>query len=40
VFGEGPAEADILFVGERPGDKEDRAGRPFVGPARLMLEGA
>ncbi len=40
VFGEGPAEADILFVGEQPGDREDRAGRPFVGPAGLMLDKA
>ena len=30
VFGEGPADADIVFVGEQPGDREDRAGRPFV----------
>ena len=40
VFGEGPAEADLLFVGEQPGDREDRAGRPFVGPAGLMLDKA
>ncbi len=40
VFGEGPAEADILFVGEQPGDREDRVGRPFVGPAGLMLDKA
>lgn len=40
VFGEGPAEADILFVGEQPGDREDRAGHPFVGPAGLMLDKA
>jgi uracil-DNA glycosylase len=40
VFGEGPPEADILFVGEQPGDREDRAGRPFVGPAGLMLNRA
>ena len=40
VFGEGPAEADILFVGEQPGDREDRAGRPFVDPAGLMLDKA
>src|SRR5271166_3316959 len=40
VFGEGPAEADIIFVGEQPGDREDRAGRPFVGPAGLMLDRA
>jgi uracil-DNA glycosylase len=40
VFGEGPADADILFVGEQPGDREDRAGRPFVGPAGLMFDRA
>jgi uracil-DNA glycosylase family protein len=40
VFGEGPAEADIIFVGEQPGDREDRVGRPFVGPAGLMLDKA
>jgi uracil-DNA glycosylase len=33
VFGEGPASARIVMVGEQPGDKEDIAGRPFVGPA-------
>jgi DNA polymerase len=33
VFGEGPLDAAILFVGEQPGDQEDLAGRPFVGPA-------
>jgi DNA polymerase len=40
VFGEGPADADILFVGEQPGDREDRAGHPFVGPAGLLLDKA
>jgi uracil-DNA glycosylase len=40
VFGEGPSDADILFVGEQPGDREDRAGRPFVGPAGLLLDKA
>ncbi len=40
VFGEGPAEADIIFVGEQPGDREDRAGHPFVGPAGLILDKA
>ena len=40
VFGEGPADADLLFVGEQPGDREDRAGRPFVGPAGLMFDKA
>src|SRR5215472_1261591 len=40
VFGEGPAKAEILFVGEQPGDQEDRAGRPFVGPAGQLLDRA
>ena len=44
VFGEGPIGADLMFIGEQPGDEEDIAGRPFVGPAgRLfnqMLERA
>ena len=40
VFGEGPGEADIVFVGEQPGDREDRVGRPFVGPAGLMFDKA
>ncbi len=40
VFGEGPADAEILFVGEQPGDKEDLQGRPFVGPAGLLLDRA
>ncbi|MBV8106560.1 MAG: UdgX family uracil-DNA binding protein [Hyphomicrobiales bacterium] len=40
VFGEGPADADIIFVGEQPGDREDRVGRPFVGPAGLMFDRA
>lgn len=38
VFGEGPAQADIVLVGEQPGDKEDVAGRPFVGPAGRLLD--
>ena len=39
VFGEGPAGASCIFVGEQPGDQEDRTGKPFVGPAgRLMDE--
>lgn len=38
VFGEGPATADIVLVGEQPGDKEDLAGKPFVGPAGLLLD--
>ncbi len=40
VFGEGPRAADVLFVGEQPGDLEDRAGRPFVGPAGRVLDEA
>jgi probable DNA metabolism protein len=40
VFGEGPAEARIIMVGEQPGDQEDLAGRPFVGPAGQMLDRA
>ena len=40
VFGEGPADAKIMFVGEQPGDREDREGRPFVGPAGLLLDRA
>lgn len=40
VFGEGPLGAPIMLVGEQPGDKEDIAGRPFVGPAGEMLDRA
>lgn len=40
VFGEGAAHAKILFVGEQPGDQEDQAGRPFVGPAGKILDKA
>ena len=40
VFGEGPLDADILFVGEQPGDQEDLAGRPFVGPAGQLFDAA
>lgn len=40
VFGEGAAHAPILLVGEQPGDREDRQGRPFVGPAGHLLETA
>jgi len=40
VFGEGPVDARIMFVGEQPGDQEDLAGRPFVGPAGVMLDQA
>jgi DNA polymerase len=38
VFGEGPEGARILFVGEQPGDAEDSAGHPFVGPAGRLLD--
>jgi len=40
VFGEGPPDADLVFVGEQPGDQEDLAGRPFVGPAGRMFDKA
>jgi uracil-DNA glycosylase family protein len=40
VFGEGPARADVMFVGEQPGDYEDREGHPFVGPAGRVLDEA
>jgi uracil-DNA glycosylase len=40
VFGEGEPGAEIVFVGEQPGDKEDLAGRPFVGPAGRVLDEA
>ncbi|PWT87373.1 MAG: uracil-DNA glycosylase [Acidobacteria bacterium] len=40
VFGEGNVHAGILFIGEQPGDEEDRAGRPFVGPAGKLLDKA
>ena len=40
VFGEGPLDAKILFVGEQPGDQEDLAGRPFVGPAGQLFDAA
>ena len=40
VFGEGPQHAQIMLVGEQPGDKEDLAGKPFVGPAGNMLDRA
>ncbi len=40
VFGEGPADARLMFVGEQPGDQEDLAGRPFVGPAGQMFDRA
>jgi uracil-DNA glycosylase family protein len=38
VFGEGLKRARVMFVGEQPGDKEDRAGKPFVGPAGRELD--
>ncbi|MEJ7777718.1 MAG: UdgX family uracil-DNA binding protein [Sphingomicrobium sp.] len=40
VFGEGPLNAKLLFVGEQPGDQEDLAGRPFVGPAGQLFDEA
>jgi len=40
VFGEGPSRSQLMFVGEQPGDQEDRAGHPFVGPAGKLLDRA
>ncbi|QQR37255.1 UdgX family uracil-DNA binding protein [Devosia oryziradicis] len=40
VFGEGPEHAEVMFVGEQPGDQEDLAGKPFVGPAGQVLDRA
>jgi uracil-DNA glycosylase len=40
VFGEGPADAKLLFIGEQPGDQEDLAGKPFVGPAGQLFDRA
>jgi DNA polymerase len=40
VFGEGPRDADLMLVGEQPGDREDVAGAPFVGPAGQLLDRA
>ena len=40
VFGEGPAGARLMLVGEQPGDQEDLAGKPFVGPAGQLLRDA
>jgi DNA polymerase len=40
VFGEGAARSVAMFVGEQPGDREDREGRPFVGPAGRLLDDA
>jgi uracil-DNA glycosylase len=37
VFGEGPRSAEVIMVGEQPGDREDLAGKPFVGPAGRVL---
>src|SRR5213076_3563618 len=40
VFGEGAEHAQVMFVGEQPGDREDREGKPFVGPAGRVLDEA
>jgi DNA polymerase len=40
VFGAGPKKAQVMFVGEQPGDQEDRQGEPFVGPAGALLDKA
>lgn len=40
VFGEGPSRARVMFIGEQPGDQEDRQGHPFVGPAGRFLDEA
>jgi uracil-DNA glycosylase len=40
VFGEGPQDAQAIFVGEQPGDQEDKLGHPFVGPAGKLLDRA
>ncbi|WP_150290092.1 UdgX family uracil-DNA binding protein [Sphingobium estronivorans] len=40
VFGEGPVDAPLMFIGEQPGDQEDLAGRPFVGPAGQIFDEA
>jgi DNA polymerase len=40
VFGEGPSKAEVMMVGEQPGDAEDLAGHPFVGPAGKLLDRA
>lgn len=40
VFGEGPEDAQLMLVGEQPGDREDLAGKPFVGPAGRVLDDA
>jgi uracil-DNA glycosylase len=38
VFGEGPVPAEVMLVGEQPGNEEDRKGKPFVGPAGKLLD--
>ncbi len=40
VFGQGPVQAKLMLIGEQPGDQEDLAGRPFVGPSGLLLDEA
>ena len=40
VFGEGPSRAEVMFVGEQPGDAEDRQGHPFVGPAGRLFDAS
>lgn len=40
MFGEGPADAALMLIGEQPGDQEDLQGRPFVGPAGKVLDKA
>lgn len=40
VFGQGPADARLILIGEQPGDQEDKAGKPFVGPAGKVLDRA
>src|SRR4051812_13456850 len=40
VFGQGPVPADVVLVGEQPGDQEDRQGAPFIGPAGRLLDDA
>jgi uracil-DNA glycosylase family protein len=40
VFGEGPADARVMMIGEQPGHEEDLAGRPFIGPAGRLLDRA
>jgi DNA polymerase len=40
VFGEGPKTARVMIVGEQPGEQEDRAGHPFVGPSGVLLDRA